>query len=83
MLYMVQLRYSSDQRDSLREYFERHGVTGHAEGLVLRGAWVSKSRHTFVLVEARDEEVVRGVCSTWAQFGDISYMPVIDIDQIM
>jgi hypothetical protein len=83
MLYMVQLHYRAEERDRLREHFERRGVTGHGAGVALLGAWVSASREGFVLLEASNEESLRPVCSELATFGEISSLPVISIDQIM
>jgi len=83
MLYMVQLHYRPEERDRLREHFERRGVTGHGEGVVLLGAWVAASRDAFVLLEASREECLRPVCVELAKFGKISSLPVISIDQIM
>jgi hypothetical protein len=80
---MVQLRYRIDQRDQLRRHCEESGVTGYAEGVTLQGAWVSASRHSFMLFDADHEDRIRKVCSELSSFGDVSHMPVISIDQIM
>ena len=83
MLYIVQFRYRADERDKLREHCEQCGVTGYADGVTLRGAWVSASRHGFMLFNADDEDCMQKVCSELSKYGDISHLPVISIDQIV
>jgi hypothetical protein len=80
---MVHLRYPRENRDGLRELFEARGITGHGEGITLKDAWVSKSRHAFALVHVENEAEFQRMCSVWAQFGDLNYTRVIDIDEIM
>lgn len=83
MLYMVQMQYRAEERDRLREHFERRGVTGHGPGVALLGAWVAASRDGFILFEASNEESLRPVCTELGKFGTLTYLPVISIDQIM
>ena len=83
MLYMIQFRYRADERDNLREHCEQCGVTGYADGVTLRGAWVSASRHGFMLFNADDEDCMQKVCSELSKHGEVSRLPVISIDQIV
>lgn len=83
MLYMIQLTYAPEKADALRRYFEQRGVTGHSEGVVMLGAWVTKTRHAYALLEVREQRNVDHVSAAWSEFGNVSYEPVIDINQIM
>ena len=83
MLYMVQLRYRAEKGDNLREHCEQCGVTGYAKGVTLRGAWVSSSRHGFMLFDADDEDCLQEVCLELSKYGEVSHLPVISLDQII
>jgi hypothetical protein len=58
-------------------------MTGHGNHVAVKGAWVSKSRHCFILVAAANADELREMCLTWGKFGQVSLTPVIDIDQIL
>ncbi len=83
MLYMLQLRYRADEREALRQRCEQSGVTGFADGATLRGAWVSASRHAYLLFDATDEDCMQRICSDLSRHGDVARQPVISIDQIL
>jgi hypothetical protein len=83
MLYMFQLRYRPENADDLRRHFEHRGVTGHGEGVFLRGAWVSRTRNAMALVEVRETDQIDTIRLELSQFGDLSFEPVVDINQIM
>ena len=83
MLYIVQLRYRMEDSEDLRDHFEQRGITGHGDGVVLKGAWVSASRQGFLLLDAKSEDCVQHVCSDLSRFGQLSLTPVISLDQIM
>ncbi len=83
MLYMFQLRYQPENAVELRRHFEQRGVTGHGEGVYLRGAWVSRTRNAMALVEVREAGQIDQIRSELSHFGDLSFEPVVDINQIM
>lgn len=83
MLYMVELQYSQEKRDELTRYFEQRGVTGHGTRIVVKGAWVSRSRHCYILVSAGDADSFKEMCHSWSQFGEVTSTPVVDIDVVL
>lgn len=83
MLYMVELRYSSERRSELWNYFQTRGVTHYDPSLTLRGAWVSPPDcMAYMLVNCPQEAVVERECQKLEQFGAVVYRPVMDADQL-
>lgn len=82
MLYMLVLQYAAEQTDSLREFYEQRGIAEYGEGVLVAGAWVAKSRRVYILFKAQNETCFLQACSQFAQFGEVSWEPVVDVEQI-
>lgn len=83
MLYMVELRYTVEHRDSALNYFWKHGSTNYEGKVTLEGAWVATQDFiAYAVVSTKAEEEIRKACDPLRQFGDVTYRKVSSIDQL-
>lgn len=83
MLYMVELRYTHEQRDAALRYFWEHGATHYGGKVTLNGAWVAtQDLIAYALVEATGEDEVSQACEPLREFGEVSFRHVTGADQI-
>ena len=83
MLYMLELRYSTDTRDEALRYFQEHGVTHYEGGVEVQGLWVATRDHVaYVLVQSEDSGHLDQACGPLARFGTLTRRLVTDSEQI-
>jgi hypothetical protein len=83
MLYMVELHYTQVHRDAAMRYFWEHGATHYEGNVTVEGAWVATQELVaYALVDAAEAGEVAKACAPLELFGDVSYRPVMSIDQL-
>lgn len=83
MLYMVELKYPREQRESALDYFWKHGSTHYEGKVTLEGAWVaSEDDIAYAVISTKAEEEVEKACDPLREFGDVSYRKVSSLDQL-
>jgi hypothetical protein len=83
MLYMVELRYTHEQREEALQYFWEHGSTHYEGNVTLMGAWVATQDLVgYALVESVDADGITRACAPLEQFGSVSHRHVTSIDVI-
>ena len=83
MLYMLEIRYTREQRDDALSYFWTHGTTHYEGKVTLKGAWVAThDQIAFAVVDAADEDEMVKAAAPLKQFGDVIFVKVTSIDEI-
>jgi hypothetical protein len=83
MLFMVELRYLSEQRDAALRYIWEHGSTRYEGRAVIQSVWVaSQDRIAYAVVESDDEDELEKACSPMKQFGTLSHRHVMNLEQL-
>ena len=83
MMYMIELRYSQDQRDAALAYFFEHGATHYDAHVSVKDAWVAtQDLIAYALVEGNDGEAVATACEPLKQFGDVCYRHVTSFEEM-
>ena len=83
MLFMIELHYASEHRESAMRYFLDHGSTHYEGKITLENGWVAtRDGVAYVLVRTRHEEEVDKACEPLRTFGKIYYRQVTSTDEI-
>ncbi|MGI9474086.1 MAG: DUF3303 family protein [Rubripirellula sp.] len=83
MLYMVELKYPEEHRDSALDYFWKHGATHYEGKVTLEGAWVATQDFiAYAVVSTKAVEEVEKACEPLREFGEVSYRKVSSLDQL-
>ena len=81
MKFLVQLRFKPDSRDAAVALFEQNGPNRNP-GVSFRHGWIDTRSHiAFVVVESHDEAQLEQARQVWAQFGETTVHPVVDLEQ--
>lgn len=81
MKYLVELHLRPDCQNKAMDAFELRGPNRN-QGVTVQQAWVDTRSHiVFVLAESSDESLVQHAGQAWAEFGEVTIHPVIDIEQ--
>lgn len=81
MKFMVELRLKPGSTRRAVDAFEERGPN-RTLGVFLKGAWVSSKQEViYALVESENENLVCEASRSWAEVGDCSISPVVEIEQ--
>ncbi len=80
-MFMVEVHLQPDSKNLAFELFEQRGPNRNP-GVKFHAAWMgAQADIAFVLLESPAEADVAAAAKAWKELGEITFYPVIDIDQ--
>lgn len=83
MLYMIELRFNDQDRETAINYFWKHGTNNYEGKVSVKNLWVATQDHVaYALIVGRDAEEVDKACTPLAKFGEVTVRPVVSSDEL-
>ena len=83
MLYMIELRFDPEHRDSALNYFWKHGSRNYEGKVTVQNLWVaSQDRIAYALISGWEADEVEKACSPLEEFGEVTVRPVVSSDEL-
>ncbi len=82
MLYMIELRFGEEHRESAINYFWKHGTNNYEGKVSIKNLWVAgQDRLAYALIMGQSAEEVDKACIPLARFGEVTVRPVVSSDE--